>query len=102
VRVLSFLFDSHPALPPSLPSLPPSLPPFPQELVGSTESHIIHLPPTKDDPSKRKPDITIAKEVLDWQPKVAVRDGLAKTVEYFRKELEETVSFCEILFICFY
>ena len=66
--------------------------------MGSTDSHIIHLPPTKDDPSKRKPDITIAKEVLDWQPKVAVRDGLAKTVEYFRKELEETVRFNLIMY----
>ncbi len=66
--------------------------------MGSTDSHIIHLPATKDDPSKRKPDITIAKEVLDWEPKVAVRDGLAKTVEYFRKELEETVRFYLIMY----
>ncbi|GAB5030382.1 udp-glucuronic acid decarboxylase 1 [Nannochloropsis oceanica] len=61
-----------------------------KELVGPTHSHIVHLPPTKDDPTKRKPDITVAQEVLGWQPQVAVRDGLAKTVEYFRKELDET------------
>jgi len=61
--------------------------------VGPTHSHIVHLPPTKDDPTKRKPDITVAQEVLGWQPQVAVRDGLAKTVEYFRKELDETVRF---------
>lgn len=71
---------------------------FPQELVGSTDSHIIHLPPTKDDPTKRKPDIRVAQEVLGWQPTVVVRDGLAKTVEYFRKELEETVSFDSLSF----
>jgi len=51
----------------------------------------VHLPATKDDPAKRKPDITIAKKELGWEPTVSVRDGLAKTIEYFRKELEETV-----------
>ncbi len=50
------------------------------------------MPATKDDPAKRKPDISIAKAELDWEPRVSVRDGLAKTVEYFRKELEETVG----------
>ena len=44
----------------------------------------------RDDPNKRKPDISVAKRELDWSPRVAVKDGLRKTVEYFRKELEET------------
>jgi UDP-glucuronate decarboxylase len=37
-----------------------------------------------DDPKKRKPDITLAKALLDWEPNVPLRDGLAKTIEYFR------------------
>jgi UDP-glucuronate decarboxylase len=40
-----------------------------------------------DDPRKRKPDIALAKEKLGWEPKVPVREGLAKTIEYFRKHM---------------
>jgi nucleoside-diphosphate-sugar epimerase len=40
------------------------------------------LPP--DDPTRRRPDITLAREILGWQPAVALRDGLASTLEYFR------------------
>ena len=60
-----------------------------QELVHS-ESKIVYLPATTDDPHKRKPDITVAQRELSWNPKWKVRDGLMKTIEYFRKELEET------------
>jgi UDP-glucuronate decarboxylase len=55
------------------------------ELTGS-QSRIVHKPLPSDDPRKRKPDISLAKAKLGWEPKVAVRDGLAKTVEYFRGE----------------
>ena len=48
------------------------------------------LPATKDDPRQRKPDITTAKEQLNWEPRVPVREGLAKAIEYFRKELEDS------------
>ena len=37
-----------------------------------------------DDPKHRKPDITLAKELLGWEPKVPLKEGLAKTIEYFR------------------
>jgi UDP-glucuronate decarboxylase len=40
-----------------------------------------------DDPKRRQPDISLAKAKLDWSPKVAVEDGLDKTIEYFRKKL---------------
>ena len=60
-----------------------------RELVGS-KSVIKHLPATTDDPHKRKPDITVAKRELKWSPKWNVRDGLMRTIEYFRAELEET------------
>ena len=55
-----------------------------QELSGS-EAGIIRQPLPTDDPKKRRPDISRAREVLGWEPKVILRDGLAKTMDYFRK-----------------
>jgi UDP-glucuronate decarboxylase len=43
------------------------------------------LPP--DDPTRRRPDITLARERLGWQPKIPLREGLARTIEHFRREL---------------
>jgi UDP-glucuronate decarboxylase len=37
----------------------------------------------KDDPVRRKPDISQAKSVLNWEPKIKLEDGLLKTIEYF-------------------
>jgi UDP-glucuronate decarboxylase len=54
--------------------------------VGS-DSEIQHLPATLDDPRQRKPDITRAKSVLGWEPRLSVDEGLYYTVEYFRQEL---------------
>jgi UDP-glucuronate decarboxylase len=56
------------------------------KLTGS-KSKIIYLPLPQDDPRQRKPDITLAKKVLDWEPGVDVETGLTRTVEYFRKSL---------------
>jgi len=58
--------------------------------ITSSNSSIKMLPATKDDPTQRKPDITTAKEQIGWQPRVPVKEGLIKTIEYFRKELEES------------
>ncbi|HSQ00407.1 MAG TPA: UDP-glucuronic acid decarboxylase family protein [Candidatus Dormibacteraeota bacterium] len=44
---------------------------------------------TKDDPNTRKPDITRARELLGWEPQVALEDGLRATIEYFRDRLRE-------------
>lgn len=52
-------------------------------LIGSTGG-ILHLPLPADDPTQRKPDISRAKEVLGWQPTVALEEGLARTIAYFR------------------
>jgi len=57
-----------------------------RDMVGG-DSEIIHLPPVTDDPQRRRPDIRRAKEQLNWEPLVTLEKGLAKTVEYFRKEL---------------
>ena len=45
-----------------------------------------------DDPERRQPDITRAKTILGWQPVVKIRDGLARTIEYFRKKLEQQIA----------
>jgi len=56
-------------------------------LTGS-KSKIIYQPLPSDDPKQRQPDITLAKEKLGWEPKVGLKDGLVKTIEYFRGNLE--------------
>mmetsp|Transcript_5132 Transcript_5132/g.7457 ORF Transcript_5132/g.7457 Transcript_5132/m.7457 type:complete len:389 (-) Transcript_5132:151-1317(-) len=53
-----------------------------------SESEIKFLPKVADDPTQRKPDISTAKRELDWAPCVHVEDGLRKTIEYFRGEVE--------------
>ena len=52
-------------------------------LMGSL-SPIEFQPLPSDDPKRRRPDITKAKQVLDWEPKVALEDGLRETIDYFR------------------
>src|SRR6478672_9788112 len=56
------------------------------ELTG-TKSPIVYEPLPKDDPKVRKPDITRARTLLGWEPRVHVRDGLARTIEYFRQHV---------------
>jgi UDP-glucuronate decarboxylase len=53
------------------------------ELTG-TKSKVINLPRPSDDPSQRRPDISLAKKHLNWEPHVALRDGLTKTIAYFK------------------
>ena len=54
------------------------------ELTGS-ESRITYLPLPSDDPAQRRPVIELAKEKLDWEPEIALEEGLRKTIEYFRR-----------------
>ncbi len=53
------------------------------ELTGST-SKIEYLPLPKDDPLQRKPDISLAKQKMDWEPKVPLEQGLIHTIDYFK------------------
>lgn len=53
------------------------------ELTGSN-SKIVYMPLPQDDPMQRKPIIDLAKEKLNWEPKIALEEGLIKTIEYFR------------------
>jgi len=58
------------------------------ELTGSS-SELIQLPLPADDPVQRQPDISLAKEKLAWEPRVQLREGLSKTIEYFARILAE-------------
>ncbi len=60
-----------------------------EKIIGLTDSNskIVYKKLPQDDPKQRKPDISLAKEKLDWQPQVQLKEGLEKTIEYFRKVL---------------
>ncbi|OYT11111.1 MAG: NAD-dependent dehydratase [Bacteroidetes bacterium 4572_112] len=51
--------------------------------LTNTKSKIIYQPLPQDDPMQRKPDISLAKKELDWEPKIQLEEGLIKTIEYF-------------------
>jgi len=57
-----------------------------KELTGS-KSEIVFRPLPQDDPVRRRPDITLAKEKLHWEPAVPLREGLTRTIAYFRELL---------------
>jgi UDP-glucuronate decarboxylase len=57
-----------------------------KELTGST-SEIVFQPLPQDDPVRRRPDISLAKAKLHWEPTIPLRDGLARTVAFFRELL---------------
>jgi nucleoside-diphosphate-sugar epimerase len=52
--------------------------------VTGNKSEIVYEPLPVDDPMQRRPDITLARELLGWEPEVALRDGLERTADYFR------------------
>ncbi len=56
-------------------------------LIG-TDSKIVYEPLPSDDPTQRKPLIDLAKKELDWEPKIMLREGLEKTIKYFKDILE--------------
>ena len=53
------------------------------EMTGA-KSKIVYMPLPEDDPTQRCPDITLAKSVLGWEPKIQLRDGLTRAIEYFK------------------
>jgi dTDP-glucose 4,6-dehydratase len=56
------------------------------ELTG-TKSPIVYKPLPQDDPKVRQPDISRARNMLGWEPRVSLRDGVTRTIEYFRARL---------------
>lgn len=61
-----------------------------RDLVGGKTSKIETMPAVEDDPQRRKPDIARAKKYLNWEPRIPLKIGLEKTIEYFRKELDRS------------
>jgi nucleoside-diphosphate-sugar epimerase len=62
---------------------------FAQQIVAATKSKskIVFQPLPQDDPQQRKPDITKARKLLKWEPKVSLADGLTDTIAYFRTKV---------------
>jgi len=54
------------------------------KMVGG-QSSLILKPLPQDDPKQRQPDISVARNTLDWEPQVALEEGLQKTIAYFRE-----------------
>ena len=55
--------------------------------LAESSSEIVYNPLPQDDPVRRKPDITLAREKLGWDPRFSIREGLLQTIEYFRKTI---------------
>lgn len=64
---------------------------FAEEIIALTGARqkIIYLPLPKDDPKQRRPDITKAKQLLGWEPRVSREEGLKITLDYFKNELRK-------------
>lgn len=59
-------------------------------LTGS-QSQLIHMPLPSDDPKQRRPDISRAKEILDWEPRISLQEGLQATIDYFSSECQKEI-----------
>ncbi|MCR4336315.1 MAG: SDR family oxidoreductase [Candidatus Omnitrophica bacterium] len=55
--------------------------------ISGTKSRIVYKPLPTDDPKQRRPDITLAKKILKWEPKVKLQDGLQETFEWFKRSM---------------
>jgi len=56
--------------------------------LTNSKSSIVFKPLPKDDPVKRCPDITLAKKILNWEPKINLDEGLKKTIQFFQEKVE--------------
>jgi nucleoside-diphosphate-sugar epimerase len=54
--------------------------------IPESKSKLVYRPLPSDDPKRRRPDIALARELLGWEPKVPLKEGLSKTIEYFRAQ----------------
>jgi dTDP-glucose 4,6-dehydratase len=66
---------------------------FAKEILNLTgsRSRIVFYPSPQNDPKVRQPDITKAKRVLGWEPKVSRQEGLKRTVKYFQEKLSKAI-----------
>ena len=60
-------------------------------LTGS-RSVLIRQPLPQDDPTQRQPDISLAREQLGWEPSIALREGLTRTIPYFEQMLSQAMA----------
>ena len=60
--------------------------------ITGSKSKIVFKPLPQDDPQKRRPDITLARDILKWHPKVSLEEGLPKVVDYFDNLLRSAVA----------
>jgi UDP-glucuronate decarboxylase len=62
---------------------------FAEEIIKATgsKSKIVHRPLPQDDPKQRRPDISLAKKLLKWEPQVPLAEGLESTIAYFRTKV---------------
>jgi len=58
------------------------------EMTNST-SKLVKVDAREDDPVRRKPDISLAKQRLGWQPEITLKEGLGPTIDYFEKLLKD-------------
>ena len=58
--------------------------------ASQSKSKIIQLPLPEDDPKTRQPNITLARKLLDWEPKVSLDEGLESTLEYFKQQINSS------------
>ncbi len=60
-----------------------------QEIVTLTKSRspVVYTERPVDDPARRRPDITLAKKQLDWEPRISLQEGLRETIQWFRQKL---------------
>ncbi len=59
------------------------------EMTGA-KSKVIYMDLPVDDPTQRKPDISLARKELDWEPKIELEEGLRKTIEYFKERINDS------------
>lgn len=57
----------------------------------NSSSSLVYKELPSDDPTRRKPNITLAKEQLNWEPKINIEKGLEKTIDYFSKKIKESI-----------
>jgi UDP-glucuronate decarboxylase len=60
--------------------------------LTNSKSELVYKPLPSDDPMQRQPDISLAKEKLNWEPRVGLKEGLEKTIPYFDHVLREWID----------
>jgi dTDP-glucose 4,6-dehydratase len=60
--------------------------------VTGSKSRIIHEPLPPDDPKQRRPDITKARQLLGWEPKTQLEEGLRLSLDYFRQAIKSAIG----------